>query len=195
MAHQTKSVNLNSGMVSYFAKFPLIGYDINGQGDTQLSVDILQRIKIRDILKQNWLIFYEYDVKDGETAEMIAAKLYGDARYHWIIFLANDIVDPYNDWPLSYDNLIATIRKKYGNALTDGLIYAYETIHHYADMYGNVIDYTTYLTIPANQRTAVTVYDWETSQNEAKRRISLLDASYVDQVDREADNILKQVLV
>jgi Base plate wedge protein 53 len=168
-------------MVPYFAKFPTIGYDINGSGEKQIAVDILERIKIRDILKQNYLIFYRYDVKDGETPEMISSKLYGDPGFHWIILLANDIVDPYYDWPMSYDNLIATIRKKYSTPLQDGLIYAYETIYNYTDKFGNVIDYTTYASLPASERTATTVY--------------LLDKSFVNQVDVEADNILKQVLV
>jgi hypothetical protein len=182
-------------MIPYFEKFPTIGYDINGSGEKQIAIDILERIKIRDVLKQNWLIFYKYAVKDGETPEMLASKLYGDPRYHWIILLANNIVDPYYDWPMSNDNLIATIRKKYGTPQMDGLIYAYQNIYHYIDSYGNVIDLETYTSLPANQRTAVTVYDWEVSQNEAKREITLLDPSYVEQIDTEADKILAQILV
>ena len=180
-------------MTPYFAKFPTISYDISGSGQLQTSVDILERIKIRDLLLSNWLIFYQYDVKDGETPEIIAAKLYGDSGYHWVIMMANNIVDPYYDWPMSYENLIATIRKRYGTPQLDGLLYAYQTIYAYNDSYGNVIDFNTYMSLPANLRTAVTVYDWEISQNEAKRRIQLLDASYVDQIDKEADNLLSTI--
>lgn len=188
-------VKLNSRMTPYFAKFPTIGYDISGSGQTQIVVDILERIKIRDTLLQNWLIFYEYDVKDGETPELIAAKLYGDSNYHWIILMANNIVDPYYDWPMSYENLVATIRKRYGTPQLDGLLYAYQNIYAYYDNYGNVIDYNSYVALPANMRTAMTVYDWEVAQNETKRRIQLLDASYVDQVDSEADNLLETIVL
>lgn len=182
-------------MTPYFAKFPTISYDISGSGQLQTSVDILERIKIRDTLLQNWLIFYEYDVKDGETPELIAAKLYGDSNYHWIILMANNIVDPYYDWPMSYENLVATIRKRYGTPQLDGLLYAYQNIYAYYDNYGNVIDYNSYVALPANMRTAMTVYDWEMAQNETKRRIQLLDASYVDQVDSEADNLLETIVL
>ena len=150
---------------------------------------------MRDVLKHKSLVFYQYDIRDGETPEIIASKLYGDSGYHWIILLANDIVNPYYDWPMSYENLINTIRKKYTTPQLDGLIYAYQTTHHYADKHGNVIDETSYAALPANERSKVSVYDWEVSQNESKRRISLLDKNYVDQVDKEADAIMKRALV
>jgi hypothetical protein len=182
-------------MIDYFTKFPLIGYDILGNGEKRFAIDILQRIKIRDSLKSSWLIFYEYDVKDGETPEMIAHKLYGSARYHWIVLLTNDIVDPYYDWPMSYENLILTIRKKYGTSTKDGLEVAYQTVHHYEDLFGVVIDFDTFMSLPDAERKRVTLYDWENTTNEAKRRIRLLDASFVDQIDIEADKIQARQLV
>ena len=33
------------------------------------------------------------DPVDGETPEIVAEKVYGNAEYHWIIMLANDIYD------------------------------------------------------------------------------------------------------
>ena len=189
-------VNLNSGMAKpYFEKIPVIGYDISGTGEKRTAVDILQRIKMRDSLKSSWLIFYEYDVRDGETPEIIADKLYGSSGYHWVILLANDIVDPYYDWPMSYENLIITIRKKYSTPQRDGLEYAYQTLHHYEDLAGNVIDEFNYTALPDVERKKVSVYDWEISTNEAKRRIRLLDAKYISQIDAEADAIMKRRLV
>jgi hypothetical protein len=179
----------------YFEKIPVIGYDIAGDGERRVAVNLLQRVKIREILKQSYLIFYEYDVKDGETPEIIADKLYGTSQYHWIVLLANDIVDPYYDWPMSYENLIATIRKKYGTPTQDGLRFAYQTIHHYEDKFGVEIDETTYLSLPDAERTAVSLYDFEMNDNERKRRIRLLDKLYVDQIEQEMNDIMKRRLV
>ena len=47
--------------------------------------------------KENILDFDYYDVKDGETPEMIAHKYYDDVELHWTILVANDIVDYYED--------------------------------------------------------------------------------------------------
>ena len=182
-------------MIQFFSKIPTIGYDIDGSGEKRLAVNILQRIKIRDLLKETWLIYYEYDVKDGETPEMIAHKLYGSTQYHWVIMLANDIVDPYYDWPMSYDNFIATIRKKYTTDTRDGIEYAHQTIHHYEDLKGTVIDETNYMQLPDAERKKVTLYQWESSENERKRRIRLVAPEYISQLDAEADAIMKRALV
>jgi hypothetical protein len=176
--------------LKFFEKFPFIGYSIDSTGQVQSAVSILERAKLRNTLEKNGLIFYQYDVKDGETPEMIAAKLYGWSGYHWIVLFANNIIDPYYDWPMSYINLMATIRKKYGTPERDGLEYAYSTTKQYEDSNGNVIDLASYTMLPANMRSAVSVFDWENNQNEAKRHIQLLDKTFVDQIDAELDSIL-----
>ena len=179
----------------YFEKIPTIGYDIDGSGQKTIAVDILQRIKLRAILLNNYLIFYTYMVKDGETAEIIADKLYGSTQYHWIVILANNIVDPVYDWPMSQENLVITIKKKYDTPSLDGLVYAYQTVDHYEDKWGNPIDETTYRSLPAVERKIVMIYDAEVSANEAKRNIRLLDKKFVSQVNAEADQIMRSALV
>ncbi len=180
---------------TFFEKTPAIGYDINGSGEKRVVCNILQRIKIRDLLKDSWLIYYEYDIRDGDTPEILADKVYGNSQYHWIILLANDIIDPYYDWPLSYEKFHSTIEKKYGSPTVSGERYSKQTVHHYEDLYGNTIDETHYLSLPDVERSRVTVYDWEVATNEAKRRIRLMDAAYIDQIDIEADKIMKRPLV
>lgn len=179
----------------YFQKFSTIGYDISGTGEKTIAINILKRFKMRDILLSNYLIFYTYTVKDGETPEMIADKLYGDAKYHWIVLLANNIIDPIYDWPMSQENLLLTIHKKYDTPTRDGLIYAYQTLDHYEDLHGNVIDSYTFHTLPAAERVSVMIYDAEIAANEAKRPIRLLDKRYVAQIDNEADTIMRLALV
>ena len=181
--------------VPYFHKIPVIGYDIEGSGEKTVAVDILQRIKIRDLLLNNYLIFYTYTIKDGETPELIADKLYGDPGFHWVVLLVNDIIDPIYDWPMSQDNLVETIRKKYGSPTVDGLIHAYQTVDHYEDKYGNTIDSYTYHSLPAAERKEVRIFDAEVAANEAKRQIRLLDKSYIPQVDNEADKIQQRAEV
>ena len=178
----------------FFSKFQLIGFDILGNGQKTIAVNILQRIKMRDILINDYLVFYTYSVKDGESPEIIADKLYGSSNYFWLVLLANDIVDPVYDWPMSQDNLVATIQKKYGTSTRDGLVYAYQTVDHYEDKWGNPIDENTYNHLPASQRKVVMLYDAEVAANDAKRNIRLLDKKFVSEVDNEADQIMKQAI-
>ena len=83
--------------MSYFDMFPNIYYSAKGDGKFTIQKNLLSRLKINEKIKQNILGFDYYDVKDGETPEMIAHKYYGDVNYHWTILLVNDIVDYYED--------------------------------------------------------------------------------------------------
>ena len=63
-------------------------------------------------------LFYDtYDVKEGETPEMLADKLYGDSNLHWIIMYVNSITDRYHQWPLSTPQFLAFVNDKYSNCL------------------------------------------------------------------------------
>jgi len=179
----------------YFAKIPLIGYDIEDSGEKIAVANILQRIKLRELVLNDRMIYYTYTVKDGETPEIIADKLYGSSFFHWVVLLANNIVDPTYDWPLSHEDLMLTIQKKYGTPEQDGLVYAYQTVHHYEDMSGNWIDEETYRSLPYVERREVMIYDYEVAQNDAKRQIQLLDKNFVAALDVEADKIQKRALV
>jgi hypothetical protein len=177
-------------MKQFFAKYPVIYYPTEKSGVEIRLRDILQRVRMRQFLANNYLIFYPYTVKDGETPEIIAAKLYDSAQYHWIVLIVNNIIDPYYDWPLSQENLINTLRKRYSSGGTDGLWYAYQTTHHYEDLNANTIDFKTYNALPAEERNAVSIYDYEVAKNEAKREIRLLDKRFVSQIDSEMDALL-----
>ena len=53
---------------------------------------------------------------DGETPEIVADKFYNDSELYWIILMANEMIDPRFDWPLSYVNLLNYVDNKYGTA-------------------------------------------------------------------------------
>jgi hypothetical protein len=61
------------------------------------------------------LVYYKYQMQDGDTLENIAFKMYGDPLRHWIIIFANTIIDPYFDLPLNADNIANNIILKYGS--------------------------------------------------------------------------------
>ena len=86
--------------MSYFRNFPLMAYDVKGNKDYKLLPNILRRVKLRAGIRSGTFLFDNYDVKDGERPEDIAFKWFGDAEYHWVILMTNNITDRYYQWPL-----------------------------------------------------------------------------------------------
>jgi hypothetical protein len=99
----------------YFSNFPTLGYPIYVGESLQyiLCRNIIRRCALSQELKKSNGIFIEYSIKDGETPEHIAERIYGDPELHWIILLTNNIIDPYHDWYKSGIVLERYIQSKY----------------------------------------------------------------------------------
>ena len=55
----------------YFESFPTIFYDANGDGTFKDVKNLLRRVGLRTLVKTNVLLFDTYEVKEGETPEMM----------------------------------------------------------------------------------------------------------------------------
>ena len=101
----------------YFENFPLILYDSVGNGNFKVVTNLLKRVAVRSKVKTNVSVFDTYDIKEGETPEMLADKLYDDPELHWVILLMNDITDRYHQWPKNYNQFLAYVNDKYSNPI------------------------------------------------------------------------------
>ena len=156
----------------YFNNLPTIEYG------TKIARNLITRPKIKEFILGNPNVIYDYVIKDGERPDIIANAYYGDSNFVWLIFLANNIVDPYYDWPLTQEQFKDFIIDKYGSVET-----AKSTIKHYKHKTkGTLITKETYdlnatmLKIVASDYQSVDVYKFEDEANEAKRSIKLIDA-------------------
>jgi len=116
--------------MKYFESFPQTSFTLNSDSpfaNQQLVTNILARSTFLREIANNTAIAYEYNVKESDTAEIIAHKVYGDAYRGWIILLFNNIINPFYDWPLKNDALDNYISKKYNQNID----VARSTIHHY----------------------------------------------------------------
>jgi len=118
-------------MANFLENFPRVSYDINRGRNTKYStyitsVNITARIAFIKEVLANAASYYKYTIKDGDTPEKVANKVYGDPEAHWMVLYANDIYDPHYDWPLEYSSFISFIEKKYGS-----VEYAQTNYHHY----------------------------------------------------------------
>jgi hypothetical protein len=110
--------------MSYFDRFPLMAYDVKGDKNYKLLPDILRRVKLRSGLRSGAFLFDNYDVIDGERPEDVAFKWFGDAEYHWVILMTNNITDRYYQWPLTQPQFQEHLEDKYGAGNED-------SVHHY----------------------------------------------------------------
>jgi len=114
----------------YFQKFPLTLYSLDNRQSVQVIHNPLLRLVVSDEIKNNFSVYDEYDIRDGETPEVLAFQFYGDANLHWLILHMNDIIDPRFDWPLDTYNFRRFVEGKYPNV--DGT-------HHYEDTNGRQV--------------------------------------------------------
>lgn len=115
-------------MSKFFDRFPKLTYDIYGKqrSNYQITTDVFFRMGVVQNVLTNISAYYEYLIKEYDTPEILAAKVYQDPEAHWIILLANNIVDPHYDWPLNSVQFSNYIIGKYGSIET-----AQIGIHHY----------------------------------------------------------------
>ena len=102
----------------YFTDFPLLAYDI--KKDTKLTAvsDFFVRYRIREQVKNEMTLYYNCDIKDWDTPELLANKLYDDPHLYWIILKMNDIVNVNEGWPKTQRQLNKFVDDKYpGKAL------------------------------------------------------------------------------
>ena len=119
--------------MKYFNSLPYIA-NKDPNGNYYYLKNILIRTKLVSQLSRNPLLFYKYTVQDSDTPESIAFKYYGDQYRYWLIFLANEIMDPQWDWPLTSQQFLKLIRDKYATdagGIENVLSYTQGTVHHY----------------------------------------------------------------
>tara|TARA_B100000287_G_scaffold328111_2_gene312592 strand:- start:2412 stop:2939 length:528 start_codon:yes stop_codon:yes gene_type:complete len=174
----------------YFEQFPTIPYDSQGNGKFKNVKNLLRRVGIRAKVKTNTMLYDTYDVKNGETPESIAHKLYGDAELHWVIMLINNITDRYHDWPMTEAQFLQFVNDKYSNP--DGT-------HHYeiSQSSGSTkkkIDVGTDNT-DYPSATLITNYEYERELQDSKRKIRLLDPSYIEKFIDEYKKLMSESVI
>ena len=91
-----------------FKELPDVYYNVQTSPvDVKLLVakNLWRRSEIISEFKNSLTIFDEYIVNNGEKPETIANRLYQDPFLSWTIFIANDIVNYYEQWPRSSKQL------------------------------------------------------------------------------------------
>jgi hypothetical protein len=188
--------------MSYFNKFPSIVYTFDfPDGPRVIRVkDVALNVRIRRTLLDLVTIYDEYDIESGETMDSISFRLYGTHSYHWILMLLNERYDYLKDMPKSDLELQLYTEIKYG---VDSVHSPYMINGHryYTDTQGIVIlqlstdrfalmypekNYENYY----RSLVSYTNLEYETSINEAKRRIKVLNKQSISEIATQLERLV-----
>ena len=191
----------------YFKSFPNLDYTIaaNRAGiPTTIQIkDYFHLLRIRDDIFKNDTLYYQYVVKNGERPDQVSYKEYGQEGWYWIVLQTNDIVDYYNEWPLSFQELEKFILKKYGSyekagephhwetedtfnedgnlVLHGGLEVSKDFYYEYPMIAGGSL-FKTAFPVPVSNR------EHEERLNEKKSHINLIQQKYIPDIIRDINN-------
>jgi hypothetical protein len=93
--------------MKYFENFPIIEYE------GRRVRDISRRSNFVRAVSNNPYLYYPYTVSEGERAEDIAQFYYGSVDYVWLVYMANNIIDPYHEWPMDPQTFNDYLVEKY----------------------------------------------------------------------------------
>jgi len=106
--------------MKYFQQLPIIKMpDYNGNFVN--VTNIMERTEIVPSLLNNALLFYSYDIKGGDTPDIIAQKYYNDSYRYWITLYGSQILDPIGDWPMDPNLFNDYLVDKYKSATANSL--------------------------------------------------------------------------
>ena len=192
--------------MKYFSSLPTVNIT-DKLGNVKSFKNIMARLAIIPEILTDPLVYYTYDIQEGDTPEIVADKYYGDSYRYWIVMFSNQYLDPQWDWPLNNSVLNQYLLDKY----TESHLY---DVHHYEknilkidnstntktketivideNTYDNLTETTTTYTLPSGSTVTVSIsknivdnYHYEFDLNESKRTINLLNSNYVNQIERE----------
>jgi hypothetical protein len=174
----------------YFSLFPTIFYDAVGNSDPKIVTHLLKRVALHSKASESVALFDTYDVRNGETPEMIAHKYYDDAEYHWVILLVNNITDRYHQWPMNTRQFLAHLAERYDNV---------DATHHYeinqvsGDITKKINIGLTNIDVNGDtiaDATLITNREYEEEKQDEIRKIRLLDPIYLEQFVKDFQRLI-----
>ena len=201
-------------MSNYFRRLPNLDYpsllkDRESNIDFVQTKNLFRRAKVREDLFANFMQFDKYEIIGDERPDNVAEKVYDRDDLDWVILMSNNIIDIYNEWPLTQSQLNQFLNEKY---TPQQLV----SIHHYETLElrdnknqlilpaGLVVDEdfnmeylsggqvkSTNSLVDGRPVKAVTFYDYENELNDKKRSINVLKTDFLGIFIRDFERIMK----
>ena len=195
----------------YFRNIPNFEY-VNRTKDGQYISNYTQvknffkKGKLREDIFQDLTVFQKYNVKGDDRPDNVANEVYGSADLDWVVMMSNNMINVYNEWPMTQASLDIFLMDKYGDVET------LNETHHYES--NEVKDTTGVVIFPRGVRVsaaqsvsyhepitdeqitvnpisrAVSNLEYEENENNKKRRIFLLKPMYLNVVYDDLEEMM-----
>lgn len=153
--------------------------------------NVFRRVKVRDDLYNNFVIFQKYEIPEGARPDNVSEELFGTPNLDWVILTVAGIINVRNEWPLSNHELYNYANDKYGNSLNSTRFFETTEVKN-ADgklilPKGKVVDSNFTIPNPTNPSATlnpvvgISNFIYETRLNEEKRNINVLREEYLSQ--------------
>ena len=105
-------------MSNYFRRLPNLDYPSllktrKSNLDFVQTKNLFRRAKVREDLFANFMQFDKYKIIGDERPDNVSEKVYGTHKFDWVVLMANNIIDVYNEWPLTQQQLNRYLNDKY----------------------------------------------------------------------------------
>ena len=118
-------------MSNYFSQLPEFEY-VSRLPDARISdyipvKNLFMRGKLREDIFQNASVFTKYKIKGDDRPDNVAFEVFGDANLDWLVLTCNNILNVYDEWPMTQINFENYLLEKYGTYENINATHHYET--------------------------------------------------------------------
>jgi len=186
-------------MSNYFGQIPDFEY-VSRLPDARISdyipvKNFFKKGKLREDIIEQTAVFTKYKIRGNDRPDNVAQELYGDPNLDWVILASNNILNVYNEWPMTQVNFENYLLEKYITYEKINEIRHYETTE-VKNSAGAIIiaaglqvdsdfSVTYYDAIEEGYNTkypvtSVTNYDYELKLQDDRRNIFVLKPRYLN---------------
>jgi len=186
-------------MSNYFSQLPDFEY-VSRLPDARISdyipvKNLFKKGKLREDIIEQTAVFTKYKIKGDDRPDNVAQELYGDPNLDWVILASNNILNVYDEWPMTQVNFENYLLDKYITYENINAIRYYETTEiknkagavitpaglqvdsNFSVTYYDAVEEGYNTKYPV---TSVTNYDYEQKLQDDKRNIFTLKPRYLN---------------
>ena len=162
--------------------------------------NIFRRVKVRDDLYNNFVVFQKYEIPEGARPDTVAEEIFGSPNLDWVVLTVAGIINVRNEWPLSNHDLYNYVENKYGNSINSTKFFETKEVKDSSGRLvlpkGKVVDSDFTIPNPTNPLATlnpvvgISNFVYETRLNEEKRNINILRIEYLNEFINDMKSIM-----
>lgn len=102
-------------MGNFFSNFPVINYNMDGEGSFLTLTNLVKNVDVNDFYANDNTFYTYYEIIDGERPDTVSYRLYETPNFYWTFFILNNELRAglNNAWPMSSQQLEKMMAREY----------------------------------------------------------------------------------